>query len=473
MQLDLIPTDTQGLLEAADVAARNTSPRAQRLDTFERFVECTQYAGRPSWYDDRVPLWEREPCIKLPLVAAAIDSHVDLLLGEGRFPTITARASEDDSEWDPSGLAQDDSALLDRFVVELAHETCLRPHLRDIAAQALGCGTAVGILGHRNGKLTAEITRAKWCTPKFHGDDPDCLESLEIRYPYLDAQRLPNGKLQARCLLYRRVIDAESDVVFKPAPADKLLSEPVWSVATKTDHGYGFCPVLWYPLLKTASTITQIDGTPIHAHILEALVGLDTAVSQKHTAALFAGSPQICEFGVPEGFTPTETGRPFQVPASRMGGATDVRDPAANPLSGSYQEFGAKAAARKKGPGYVWQYPSTESRVEMLALDGAALKALDDHANDLRIKIYDALAFVPIDPEHTKFAAALSGKALESLRARQLDRVDKLRDDIGEKYIVPAVCMLLRIAQRARAVLATPGLARVEALLDRFSVEMR
>jgi hypothetical protein len=39
----------------------------------------------------------------------------------------------------------------------------------------------------------------------------------------------------------------------------------------------------------------------------------------------------------------------------------------------------------------------------------------------------------------------MSGRALKILRQRQIDRADEIRDDFGVLYIIPSICMLLRI----------------------------
>jgi hypothetical protein len=99
----------------------------------------------------------------------------------------------------------------------------------------------------------------------------------------------------------------------------------------------------------------------------------------------------------------------------------------------------------------AWQYEQKagETRVEYLQIGPEALKAIDENSHDLRQKIAEALCVVFMDPENVKFAATVSGKALETLKARQLDRCDQLREDFEEGFLLPANRMLFAVAKKA------------------------
>lgn len=469
--------DEASYKRALEAVEARLSPRFHTLDRYDRFVEGTQYERRPcGWWDDAVPLWERRPCIVYPITQAAIASNVDLVLGEGRFPTLTTRPGEDDADWDDAGLSEDDSEIADRFMVEVIREAHLRPHLREMLAHGQGCGSAVGIYGARNGRLFAETTRAKWCQPDFGPDGVGDVERLVIEYPYLDSYYVEaERKWHYRAMLYRREIGAETDVVMAPFDLSKHGdSAPKWTPESVISHGLGFCPVVWYPFLRGTGTCNEIDGRPIHANALEEIEAHDIAISQRHRAALMAGDPQICEFGVMPGSNPGEEGRLPRM--ARSGVAGDVVDPGTGnvrSLGGiapdGWVEGPSPAPARKKGPGYVWQFASKDSRAEILTLPEGALKALDEHARDIRVKIAESLCVVFLDPENVKFAATVSGKALETLRARQIDRCDMIRDDFGDKAIKPSISMLMRIASRLGPQLRTPGIKKAMPVLAKFA----
>lgn len=458
----------EGQEQANKAALANMSPRYRRLEELERWVIGRQYEGRISWWDDSKPLWERAPCIVYPVAQIAIQSNVDLVLGEGRAPSFTSKPGEQEAEQD-NGLNEEDSQKLDRFITEHHRISRFRAHCRDVFAAAQGCGTAVAIHGAKAGRPFADAIPAKWGTPQF--DVAGAVTELEIRYPYFEEYRQTNGAWAVRCKLYRRVITATADTTYLPADARDDGQEPSWQADPKRSvpHGLGFCPVVWYPLLRGSQAINVIDGQAIHALLTNEIEGHDIAISQRHRCALMS-EPQPVEIGVDADHNPTELGRPAAVEATEHGGHIT----ATNPRRGNYDTGGGGAGpVRKKGPGYVWRYPNPETKVEYLAIPPDALKAIDDNARDLRIKLQEGLGVVFLDPENIKFAATTSGKALEAIKQKQIDRCDQYRDDLRDNFLLPSVDMQLRIAHKLGAGLKVPGVVDVQALLAKFDDETR
>src|SRR5690606_5389763 len=182
----------------------------------EKWANGTQYKGRPNWWDDSVPLWEREPCIVYPIVQIAAQSNVDLVLGESRAPKFTAHPGEDEDGTD-GGIDEESSKALDRYLSKYHQLARFRSHCREAFIAAQQTGTAVAIHGVRNGVPFAELVPAAWCIPTFK-DFPE-VESLEIRYPFVEERKRKDGKWEAVCKLYRRVLTAESDTEYFPAEA--------------------------------------------------------------------------------------------------------------------------------------------------------------------------------------------------------------------------------------------------------------
>lgn len=438
----------RGESEALRAVEANRSPRYKKLDQLERFVETTQYEGKPSWYDDDSPLWDRAPCIAYPIVKTAIASNVDMLLGEQSFPAVTAFShSNDDEELEDEALAER-LATVDRGISELIQKARLKAAARESYAQAQGSRTAAAILGCRNGRLFIDTVRAKWCTPEIDSDGN--VISVEIRYAYVDRERDEQGIWHAVAKLFRRVIDGKRDVTFKPELARLDGLDPKsWTEdkALSVSHGLGFCPVIWYAYRKGCSLVNEIDGQAVHEHCLDEIVAHDFAISSRHSAALFVGQPQICEFGVPPGYNPTEEGSKPDLGAHRENASGIGMQSGAVERVGEWIDGrAAKGGARKKGPGYIWQYPDKQTcDVKMLEISEGSLKAIDEHASDIRAKIAESLQVVFLDPEHVKFAASVSGKALRTLRERQYAHCDQDREDFGEGWLMPVVKMLLRI----------------------------
>lgn len=456
-----------GYEDAVRVVRANMSPRATRMALLERFVEGTQYEGLPNFFaeDQKVPLLERAPCIVYPIVRSAIDSNVDLLLGDGRFPTLTSRPDEDSAFEDEGELPEDESDVLDKFVAQLHKASRFRAVARQVFAAAQGEGSGCAVLGVRAGTPFIETVKARWCEPKF--DLARNVILLVIQYPFIETVKV-NGAWKSKAKLYRRVITERQDITFVPADARADGNDDVDWVQDQSqtvDHGLGFCPVVWYAHMRGCVAVSDPDGRAIHEQLLDEIRAHDYVLSQRHRAALYAGDPQWTEAGVEKGFSPSPLTRKGH-PTTLHGGKPSVD----NPSTGSFREPERVRKGRKKGPGDVWQYDSPDVKVTLHTLPGDALKAIDEHAHDLRQKIAESLCVVFMDPENVKFAATVSGKALETLKQRQLDRCDQYRSDFGDMFIVPATSMLLRIVSRLGEGVRVPGVSKALPILQKFEV---
>jgi hypothetical protein len=448
---DYSAANIHGVEDARRAAAAHSSPRYVCLDRLERYYESTQYATRRDFWDERVPLWERAPLVNYPIVRTAAQSNTDLVFGEGRFPKIRdARdAGQSQSEPDEENEKQDDQ------LTAIMRETRFKQHSRRSLSHAQTCKSVACLYGIRNGRLTADILKSKWCTPTFGSQGE--VTKLEVQYPFFDYERDPQTRQTVMvCKLYRRVIDELADTVFVPIKV--TINEDVkpsdWRVKEKVEHGFGFCPVVWYPFLRGVPTADDYDGIAIHEHQLGEIDALNMSLSQRHRAALWLGEPQVYEIGVEKNYNPTERGRQPRIAADKSGVPLDgVSAAGANSgwadIGGSvYGDMaGSSQGGRKKGPGYVWQYESDTAKVGLLELSQGSLKALDEHAADLRNKLAESLCVVFLDPENIKFAATTSGKALETLKQRQLDRCDQIRDDVEQNFLTPSLSMLVAIDQ--------------------------
>lgn len=467
-----MPSDSEiiGYTTAVEQASKRMSPRAHRLAALERWVDGTQYAGMADWFDD-VPISEKAPCIVEPIVADAIESHVDMVLGEGKFPAITSRPAEDESEDEEGdaedGLNEDDSAALDKLISGIAEQARFRALCREALTMAMGCGSTAVIYGARAGKLCGNTVKARWCTPTL-GEDGSTVTKLVIEYPYVDTYQ-EHGEWKARAMVFRREIDDKTDTTYKPAPAELASVDWTKGVESTIQHGLGFCPVVWYPFFRGCTIVGQVDGSAIHQTLLDEIRAHDVAVSQRHRAALYAGDPQWTETGVEPGSNPSQATRaeePVRVTATGGPPSAD------NPVIGSYPNAPRSNGARKKHPGTIWQYENENATVTLHQLSGDALKAISDNGSDIRLKLMQALAYVPLDPESSRvLRGSLSGKALDSLRERQLNRDDRIRDDFGDCFMKPSISMLLRICQIRADGIRVRGLVAAKPILDRFNVK--
>lgn len=456
----------EGFANATALAAKRMSPRAHRLASLERWVDGSQYEGMADWFEDR-PISEKAPCVVEPIVADSIDSHVDMVLGEGRFPAITARPAEDEDESDDEGgLSEESSAVIDRLVAGIIEQSRFKAVSREALSMAMGCGSVGAIFGAREGKLFGDTVKGRWCEPEF-GADGRTVTRLVIQYPYTETFQDTSGDWHVRARIFRREIDNKTDVTMKPANAEDRTVK--WESAPngKISHGLGFCPVIWYPFFRGCSIAGQIDGHAPHANLLDEIRAHDVALSQRHRAALYAGDPQWTECGVEIGSNPSSTGKIVTLPVTKHGGEPSSDNPVLQ-VNG-FPSDGPKSG-RKKHPGTVWQYEDKDTKIDLHQLSGDALKAISENGADIRLKIMQALAYVPLDPESAHvIRGSLSGKALESLRERQLNRDDRIRDDFGDGFIKPGVSMLMRICYTKAAGLRVRGLKKAMPILAGFA----
>jgi hypothetical protein len=454
---------------AEKIACSYHSPRYLKLDRLERYAAGTQYKGRPSWWNDSVPLQERAPCLRAPIAERAIRGHVDLSLGEGRFPRITTHLSEDDSAFDEDhGLTKEASQLLDRFIQQIVDQAKLSMISTDGMTGGLECGTTVAIAKVTSeGRLAVDTELAKHCMPKL-GPDGEVLE-LEIRYPYLVDVRSKepgNKEWDVECRLYRRVIDEQVDTTFLPAKAtegggepDAWIPDPVLTV----QHNLGFVPAIWWRRARRCTTVADIDGIAPHVNLLDEIDGLNVSLSQRHRAARYAGDPQIVEYGVQsEDDVKTPQGRSAR---TLLSGADD------HPGNRSFILDHGGQPMRRKGPGSIWTYTDKGAKCEYLTLPTGALESLVGDIRELYAMIRDALGYVDMDPSNVKSGADLSGRTIEWLYQNAVNFCNRLRPDFADGYLIPLVSLLLRLVavkHRAGEALKIPGFAKVAPIVAKF-----
>ncbi len=427
-----------GQEQAEKALTANLSERYLRLDRLDAYVQGTQYCHRTGWFEDTKPLHERAPCIVVPLAKSVYSVITSTVLGENRWPTITSRPGEDDAEEgdQSAGLNKANSERLDKHIRCIEKVARLRANARKILTEAQGTGTAVPIVCFRNGKPFVEPTKAKWTTPKFdvYGE----LIELEIRYPYLqEYYDVAKKQRSVQALIYRRVIDTTMDTTFLPAKAEPDGREPSWRVDKDRTiaHNFGFVPAVWYPFMADVPTVNNYDGNAPHAHLLDELDALNMSYSQRHRASLYTGDPQYVEIGVDKGSMPVDDGVT----------ARTILDPADKGHYVSHIPAAGGRPARKKGPGIIWRYPNPESKVQLLTLPGDALTSIAEEAAEIKDTLEEAFHIVFLNPKDIRYAAELSGVAIERLMSRQITYCDDVRDDCGVNMLLKLMSLILRM----------------------------
>jgi hypothetical protein len=470
-----------GYAQAVQAIRAHTPPRTTELDKLERYVAGTQYHGMPDWLTAKdKPLIERGPNVVDPIVRKAIASYLDLMLGAGRWPAITSGAEEDDEPFDPRlKLSDDDSKALDQALRAVESQTKLQTAACDALEAAMSCGTVLTLASVRKGRLTLENLPAKHAEPKWSKADPDKLDAVEIRYPFLERYYdKQERKWAVRAMLYRRVIDEQQDTTYRPQPAPTDGDEPkAWSAdpAQTIEHGFGFCPVIWYRFDRRCPKAGETDGRAIHAQLLGKIDALCRACSQHNRAGLYAGDPSLVEIGVDTKHVAAPTGQ-LARPVAEFDHVT--KDGQKQTQTWNLRG-GAPQVGCKSGVGVTRRYPPNDGKVEvkLMTLPADALDSLAKDRDDLRSQIAEALCWVRADMSTMTGPRGgginfntVSGVALRWLFRKQTARCDSYRDDFGDGWLLPVVGLLLRIVRHyaGRDGLYLAGAAEIGALVGRF-----
>jgi hypothetical protein len=457
--------------QIALILARGMSPRAKRIDTYQRYFDGSIYDGKPDFLDISrdEPFNERKPCVIYPGVRNAVESFTSMCVGEGRFPTITSLTSEDDSELDPRfGLNEADSKTLDAGIKKINAQSRLPAVSVQLLERALNSGTACPLVSVQDGRLKVTELDPKNCTPTFEADGETCAK-VEVSYRYVDDVQNDKGEWEKRVYQYRRVIDKELDTVYEPVEIRNENDRPIPTKEKKGGkyrHGFGFCPVHWYRFLDVTSDASAIDGRPIHWGLASLCDSINFGLSQRHGAAMYSGDPQLCESGV-------EEDAPVRAPQGRIAGPqTQTGDPSGWNF-GPAQTRAGQRRGRKKGKGSVWTYESPDSKAWYLTLPPGALEALAKDADDNIARLRESLGHVYIDPKDLAGSGDVSGKTLAFVYANQVAKCNRIREDFGAKCLLPVLNMLFRVALQSGDGLYLQGLKKIRPILEKFLVDVQ
>lgn len=252
------------------------------------------------------------------------------------------------------------------------------------------------------GKPVIEVHDPRWVFPQFSEHGSTSLISLEKRYRYPKEERDPaTGRWETKEYWYRRVIDEQSDVLYAPAPVDKG-EEPTWVEAKRVDHGFGFCPVVWVQNLPVQEI--EDGDTDCPRPVYDTVEAIDTLVAQANRAILANCDPRLVLT------TKAEMGEVNLAPDKAL------RLPEGDAKFLEVQATGPKAALEL----------ATQLRANTLEMSQCVLEHPD--------------------------VAAKTATEIERMYQSMLSKADKLREQYGQKGILP----LLEMMYRAATVLSQP-----------------
>jgi hypothetical protein len=247
----------------------------ERLDALSHEVVATQGSVPPGFQDSApaLPLKFRRPTAPYNLEKVIVDRFTSLLFSEKRHPKFVVPGDD---------LTEDYLNTL----MEVG-----RLWQRCIQLRTFGGAEGTGIIGFQflDGRPLIEVIDPRWAFPDFADRQTHRLRSLEVRYYYQGEVINPvTQKREPTMLWYRRLIDENADIVFKPVEVTE--DEPQWVPDTTVTHGFGFCPWVW---VQNMPVLDDIDGDPDCSGIHDIVDAMDQLLAQAHRGILFNCDPTL------------------------------------------------------------------------------------------------------------------------------------------------------------------------------------
>ena len=229
----------------------------------------------PGFYDlgAMLPLRFRKPTAPYPLARVIVDRFTSLLFSEKRHPRVKI---------------EDDDAT-DDYVQALLDASRFWPTWM----QARGLGGAMGSVAVGfsilAGKPHLEVFDPRWATPTFVSRTGNELKRLEVLYQYpREIYDGETGVWREVPYWYRRVIDAERDIVYRSIPVTD--EAPVWQLENEVMHGLGEVPVVW---VQNTPTQDDADGDSDVHGVLEMLHAIDQLLAQAQIGTIANADPTL------------------------------------------------------------------------------------------------------------------------------------------------------------------------------------
>jgi len=236
----------------------------------------------------------------------------------------------------------------------------------------------------------------------------------------------------------------------------------VWRESKVTEHGLGFCPVLWIRNVEDEDN-GDVDGQSLYEGLEDEFDALNFALSQRHRGINFWGVPQPWESGVEDDDGPDAGGRkartvPFSAAAST--GQKPVE---------------ATAPARPISPANTWRYRSKDAKIGLLETTGKAFESASLHVNDIRSRALEAMSVVLVNVSEIMNRTSqgqMSAKFLELAYEPLLALVDEMRECWWPNGLKALLSMMLRmVAVLKGANIWIPGAKKAAEILQGFTIE--
>ncbi len=426
--------DADGFMKKG--VALGDTERYREATLAELYYLSKQHDDKKPWHDKSVPLRARRPRIVVPLYRKMVETLDRWLWSGNRAPSLKVETTAGVDDNVGPVLSEQDAEDVTDFLVRLVRVGGLLRAAREATNKAIITTSAAVVVTVRNGRLGYYVRGGKDCAPTFEDYDPLRVTTLDIRYKFPKEEQVSPMSSTTRTVWYwyRRYLDAERDVTYAEQLVRSDGREPEWveDPARTVEHGFGFCPVVWFRTLPDCDDL--VDGKPVIDPALYPLLdAVSYTVSQKQRAVEYGTDPQPWRKGV------TEDQR------------TDL----------------------EKAPGTTWDLPGDTSEggkveVGFLEASGTGAERAGEHIHELEQVLREVVGIVDAGPEMA--ARAVTGIALEMLYQPMTTLCSDLRYDMGDVGYVGILDTALRVVaavQKRGGELWVPGATKIESILTK------
>jgi len=394
--------------------------RLRTLDRLDAFYKGLEYAHHQTGWDgfsadqletispdatkplgftkpaDKTMVGQKRPTAPLRLTGTVVDRFTGLLFSKKRLPKVTI---EDDQESND-------------FVQAVFKKTRFWRTMYNSRTYGGSMGSSLITVQLRNGRFSFKAHSPK-TIQDIVWEDPDLKipAGVLIQYIYyvekdeVDPKTgAPTGTMKNCPYLYRRIIDAECDVIFKPAEiVNNKLPEMEIDEHQSYQHRLGEFPGVWIQNLPCEE---EIDGVADCEGVYQIFDTIDRQLAQSNKGLLANQDPTVV----------------LSIDKKLMSAGVPIHKGSENSLN--------------VGMGGSANY---------LEISASGITAAREFVKDLKQAAMDRAQVVLADPQ-TMAGSAQSALAIEFLYQPMLEKADRLREQYGQAIEV-LVDLLLKLGR--------------------------